>query len=117
MALIACPECDGQVSNRAPACPHCGFPLGSSAGPLPTDGASPARGGGDPSPQETLPSRLKLEALREELRRDVAKPEENPTGQTPTQGYYNKQDALAAQIVRYSLDSEKSPQKDRKSRH
>jgi TM2 domain-containing membrane protein YozV len=25
MALINCPECGGQVSTHAPACPHCGF--------------------------------------------------------------------------------------------
>ena len=27
MALIACPECEGRVSDRAAACPHCGFPV------------------------------------------------------------------------------------------
>jgi hypothetical protein len=27
MALIACPECEGRVSDRALACPHCGFPV------------------------------------------------------------------------------------------
>lgn len=27
MALIACPECDEQASDRARACPHCGFPI------------------------------------------------------------------------------------------
>ena len=27
MALIKCPECGGQVSDRAAACPHCGFPV------------------------------------------------------------------------------------------
>jgi hypothetical protein len=25
--LIACPECAHQVSDRAPACPQCGFPI------------------------------------------------------------------------------------------
>jgi uncharacterized paraquat-inducible protein A len=24
MALTSCPECSRQISNRAPACPHCG---------------------------------------------------------------------------------------------
>lgn len=28
MALITCPECHGQVSDKAAACPHCGYPLG-----------------------------------------------------------------------------------------
>ncbi len=31
MALIACPECKGQVSDQAPACPHCGFVLKAAA--------------------------------------------------------------------------------------
>jgi hypothetical protein len=29
MALIPCPECDQQVSDRAVWCPHCGFPVAS----------------------------------------------------------------------------------------
>ncbi len=31
MALIACPECNKQVSDQAPACPHCGFPISRPA--------------------------------------------------------------------------------------
>ena len=31
MALIKCPECDLQVSDKAIACPHCGYPLDKSA--------------------------------------------------------------------------------------
>ncbi len=27
MALIACPECGNQVSDRAPTCPRCGVPI------------------------------------------------------------------------------------------
>ena len=27
MALIKCPECDLQVSDKAISCPHCGYPL------------------------------------------------------------------------------------------
>lgn len=27
MAIIKCPECQQDVSDRAPVCPHCGFPL------------------------------------------------------------------------------------------
>lgn len=26
MALLSCPDCDGKVSSRAGACPHCGLP-------------------------------------------------------------------------------------------
>lgn len=33
MALITCPECEGMVSDRAKACPHCGFVLESSRCP------------------------------------------------------------------------------------
>ena len=31
MALIQCPECGGQVSDRAFSCPHCGFPINQSS--------------------------------------------------------------------------------------
>lgn len=27
MALIKCPECGGQVSDKASSCPHCGYPM------------------------------------------------------------------------------------------
>ena len=27
MALIKCPECELQVSDKAITCPHCGYPL------------------------------------------------------------------------------------------
>ena len=27
MALIVCPECGGKVSDKASACPHCGYPI------------------------------------------------------------------------------------------
>src|SRR5688572_26533758 len=33
MALIKCPDCGGQVSTAAPACPHCGRPVTESAAP------------------------------------------------------------------------------------
>jgi len=32
MALIKCSECDGQVSEAASACPHCGYPVGKAEG-------------------------------------------------------------------------------------
>ena len=38
MALIQCPECSGQVSDRASSCPHCGFPLSTSPAPAPKRG-------------------------------------------------------------------------------
>jgi len=30
MAIIRCPECNKDVSDRAKACPHCGFPMNHS---------------------------------------------------------------------------------------
>jgi hypothetical protein len=31
MALVECPECRGQVSDAAAACPHCGHPVAKTA--------------------------------------------------------------------------------------
>lgn len=31
MSLITCPECGKQVSDKAPACIHCGYPLSSTS--------------------------------------------------------------------------------------
>jgi hypothetical protein len=31
MALIDCPECEARISNKAMACPHCGYPLATEA--------------------------------------------------------------------------------------
>jgi hypothetical protein len=31
MALIKCPECSGDISDKAAACPHCGYPIGRTA--------------------------------------------------------------------------------------
>lgn len=30
MSLVKCPECHGNVSNRAPGCPNCGCPINGS---------------------------------------------------------------------------------------
>lgn len=32
MALVRCPDCGSEVSDKAPACLKCGRPLGSNAG-------------------------------------------------------------------------------------
>ena len=37
MALIQCPECGKQISDRAPACPHCGCPLNAAPVSAPPD--------------------------------------------------------------------------------
>ena len=31
MALIACPECETEISDKAPACPKCGVPLSTES--------------------------------------------------------------------------------------
>lgn len=31
MALTQCPSCNKRISDKAPACPHCDFKLGSSS--------------------------------------------------------------------------------------
>ena len=59
MALISCPECGKEVSDRAPACIHCGYPLSSahrmrtsapSQGPTALPSASP------PAPPIRMPA-------------------------------------------------------------
>ena len=57
MALITCPECGKQVSDRAATCPQCGCPLQSAAptGPVPP----PMPGGYQPTnamPSNAMPS-------------------------------------------------------------
>jgi len=37
MALIRCPECQREVSDRAPACPGCGYPLPARGMPIQGD--------------------------------------------------------------------------------
>jgi hypothetical protein len=32
MAMIQCPECDREISERALMCPHCGYPMGGMCG-------------------------------------------------------------------------------------
>jgi hypothetical protein len=34
MGLIACPECGQGVSEHAPTCPHCGYPIRGQPDPL-----------------------------------------------------------------------------------
>ena len=34
MALIKCPECGKEISDKAGACPHCGCPIGNTTQPI-----------------------------------------------------------------------------------
>jgi len=52
MALVACPECNQQVSTEAASCPHCGKNL--VANPAPGAGAPFFAPSGAPGPEQTL---------------------------------------------------------------
>ncbi|HZX47444.1 MAG TPA: UvrD-helicase domain-containing protein [Clostridia bacterium] len=63
MALIECPECKNQISDKAHACPHCGLPAGFFNGGIETQdgGASTAveatgKEDGNVKPQRPQPS-------------------------------------------------------------
>lgn len=53
MALITCPECHGQVSDKAAACPHCGYPLPLAGTPT-SENVPPA-----PDPEKFWIERIK----------------------------------------------------------
>ena len=59
MALINCPECGKQVSDRAPQCPHCGFQLQqpgvATPPPPPGMGMTPPPIAGIYQPQQAAP--------------------------------------------------------------
>lgn len=42
MAIVSCPECKGQVSSAAAACPHCGHPMSGPPGAPRLPAARPA---------------------------------------------------------------------------
>lgn len=44
MALIKCPECSRQVSDKAPACPQCGYPVAEALSPTVPNGAAATTG-------------------------------------------------------------------------
>lgn len=58
MALIHCPECGKEISDQAPACIHCGYPLAQEvreAGPAPREGTYAVVLMSDvPKPEEVL---------------------------------------------------------------
>lgn len=47
--LINCPECKANISDKAPACPHCGFPVGAS-------GSAPRRSRRNSNRRRRLPN-------------------------------------------------------------
>ena len=54
MALIACPECRTEVSESAPTCPRCGYPVASSVVAAKA-AAAPRIESGSPSSDALLP--------------------------------------------------------------
>lgn len=51
MALVTCSECGQQISDKAPACPHCGMPAAQPAPPAVQAQAPPAVQPVSPAPQ------------------------------------------------------------------
>jgi hypothetical protein len=52
MALITCPECGAQVSDAAPACPKCGYPVAAApAGAVAAATAATATTTPNPQPE------------------------------------------------------------------
>ena len=50
MALIKCPECGKEISDKSPACIHCGYPLN----PVPTSSPTPSSSSGETLQQVLL---------------------------------------------------------------
>jgi hypothetical protein len=46
MALISCPDCGSEVSDRAPSCPKCGRPISTATVKVVTDSGPSAEAGG-----------------------------------------------------------------------
>jgi hypothetical protein len=42
VALVSCPDCQGQISTRAAACPHCGAPVSADLAGKPAAGSASA---------------------------------------------------------------------------
>ena len=54
MALIPCPECSRQISDKAAFCPQCGYPMNPAPRanvPRPVPGARPASPAPEPAPR------------------------------------------------------------------
>jgi hypothetical protein len=66
MALINCPECGAQISDQAPTCPQCGFPIAPAAHDAGAPVAQAAAAGGAGSAQDVppLPTERSAEPFR-----------------------------------------------------
>jgi hypothetical protein len=59
MALLQCPECSNEVSDKAVACPKCGYPLQAAAAP-----AGSGSGGADAEIRGMLALGNKIAAIK-----------------------------------------------------
>ncbi len=69
MALIDCPECGAKVSDSAPACPKCGFPIAANI----------AKTGAAAQPEATKPSVVAATPAAPETTAEAAEPALLPT--------------------------------------
>lgn len=56
MALVKCPECGKEISNRATSCPNCGYPISQEINPNTENLVSPTK----PKPLKPSPKKKKL---------------------------------------------------------
>lgn len=61
MALIICPECGKQISDKAPACIHCGYPLQAQ---IPVTTATASNSKKVVIPSFSTPSQQKIPAIK-----------------------------------------------------
>lgn len=80
MALIKCPECGNEISDKAAACPNCGYPIDRK--PIePVEPSEPVAEV-DPSATDSAENTVEAEPCAEEKKTpDLA--EENPVSQAP----------------------------------
>ncbi|WP_166432739.1 zinc ribbon domain-containing protein [Luteimonas yindakuii] len=64
MALIRCPECGREISDKAPACPYCGLPADAEHVGRPSAHASSVTPGATPPPHQPSKQTLSKQPLR-----------------------------------------------------
>ena len=64
MALIQCPECELQVSDKALSCPHCGYPLKEKDQTKGRGKAKPKRKGFQTDSEVSLKSKGEISEIR-----------------------------------------------------
>ena len=59
MALIKCPECGKEISDKAAACPNCGCPISSEASPVVANSSTPDSSNDDGKPSTPVKKKKK----------------------------------------------------------